>query len=452
MPVFEARTEIGAVAAEAFRWHARPGAFTRLSPPWDRVEVTSERGGIENGGRLEMRWGTPPFALPWVAVHEGYEEGRRFVDVQESGPFSHWVHEHRFEDAGKGRSLLVDRIDYALPLGKAGDFVLGAYTHRKLLRLFRYRGAITAGDLGRHAPFAASPPLRIAISGASGMIGRQLAAFFTAGGHEVLRFARARKARAQEVGWNPEIGRIDHEALEGLDAVVHLAGASIASARWTGERKSEILASRVSGTKLLAEALAVLRQPPRVFLSASGIGFYGDRGPQRVDESAGPGNGFLADVCRKWEAATEPASAAGIRTVLMRFGVIVSSRGGALEKMLLPFKLGLGGPIGHGRQVMSWIALDDVLYAIHHLIRNDAVAGPVNVVAPGALPQREFARELGRALHRPAVVPLPEFAVRKLFGQLGEEALLAGAFVEPAALRRAGFTWSVARLDEALAR
>lgn len=452
MPIFEARTEIEAPAAEVFRWHARPGAFTRLSPPWGRVEVTGARGGIENGARLEVRLGTPPLTMPWIAVHEGYEEGRRFVDVQESGPFARWAHEHRFEDAGPGRSVVVDRIDYALPLGRAGDLLLGAYTHRRLLRIFRYRGAVTAGDLARHAPFASSPPLRVAISGASGMVGQQLAAFFTAGGHEVLRFARARTARAHEVGWNPASGRIDHEALEGLDAVIHLAGANIADGRWTHERKAEILASRVKGTKLLAEALAVLRQPPRVFLSASAVGVYGDRGAQRVDETAGPGTGFLADVARKWEAATEPASAAGIRTVVMRFGIILSSRGGALGKMLLPFKLGLGGPIGDGRQVMSWIALDDVLYAIHHLIRNGRVAGPVNLVAPGALPQREFARELGRVLHRPAVVPLPEFAVRRLFGQMGEETLLAGQFVEPAGLRRAGFTWSAARLDEALAR
>jgi uncharacterized protein (TIGR01777 family) len=284
------------------------------------------------------------------------------------------------------------------------------------------------------------------------LIGRQLEAFFTAGGHEVLRFARGRTARPGEIGWNPASGRIDHEALEGLDAVVHLAGESIAGGRWTEERKSEILASRVTGTQSLAEALSVLRQPPKVFLCASAIGYYGNRGDQRVDETAGPGTGFLADVVRRWERATEPASAAGIRTVTARFGVILTSRGGALAKMLLPFKLGLGGPIGSGRQVLSWIALDDAIYAIHHIIRHDEHRGPVNVVAPGALAQREFARELGRALHRPAVVPLPEVAVRALFGQLGEEVLLSGQFVEPAALRRSGFRWDVSRLEEALAR
>jgi uncharacterized protein (TIGR01777 family) len=452
MAVFEARTEVPASAAEAFRWHARPGAFDRLSPPWDRVEVLEARGGIEDGARLVMRLGSPPLSLEWVAVHRGYEEGRRFVDVQESGPFAEWVHEHLFEDAGPGRSVVVDRIDYTIPFVTGGELAVGAWTRRRLQRLFRFRGAITAGDLARHAPHFGQEPLRIAITGASGLIGRQLAAFLTTGGHEVLRFARGRTAKDGEIAWNPASGRIDHEALEGLDAVVHLAGENIAGGRWTEERKAEILASRIKGTALLVEAFAVLRDPPKAFLCASAVGYYGDRGDERVDEEATPGAGFLAKVARAWEGATEPAEAAGIRTVRMRFGVILTSRGGALAKMLLPFKLGLGGPIGEGRQGFTWIGLDDAIYAIHHIIRNDALRGPVNVVAPEPLPQREFARTLGRVLHRPTVIPLPEAAVSALFGQMGEEALLGGPFVLPTALRRSGFTWSLPRLDEALSR
>lgn len=437
MPVFEFRTELPVSASQAFLWHARPGAFLRLSPPWGRVEVEAASGGIENGARLVMRLGTPPLSVRWVASHRGYEEGRRFVDVQESGPFSHWTHEHVFEAAGPGRSRLLDRIDCALPFGAAGEAVGGAFVRRSLSRLFRYRGAVTVGDLSRHAPYLGQAPLRIAITGSSGLVGTQLAAFLTTGGHEVLRIPR---------------GRINHEALEGLDAVVHLAGESIAGGRWTEERKGEILSSRVNGTKRLAEGLSVLRTPPGVFLCASAVGYYGNRPDGTVDEAAASGSGFLADVARAWEEATAPAAAAGIRTVNLRFGVILSSRGGALAKMLLPFKLGLGGPIGDGRQGFSWIALDDAIYAIHHVIRNDGVRGPVNVVAPEPLPQREFAEALGRALHRPAVIPLPAPVVKAMFGQLGDEALLGGQFVVPAALRRSGFTWSAARLDEALSR
>ena len=452
MAVFEARAAIDAPAAEVFRWHARPGAFLRLSPPWARIEVLDARGGIENGARLVMRLGSKPLSVRWVAVHRGYEDGRRFVDVQESGPFAGWVHEHHFEDTAPGRSVVVDRIDYTLPFGAIGELAMGAFTRRRLERMFRHRGRVTAADLARHAPCVGQAPLRVAISGASGLIGSQLAAFLTTGGHEVLRFARGRTARDGEIAWNPASGRIDHEALEGLDAVVHLAGENIAGGRWTEERKAEIVASRVKGTTLLAEALSVLRAPPKVFLSASAVGYYGSRGDERVDETAQGGSGFLAEVARRWEDATEAARAAGIRTVTMRFGVILTARGGALKKMLLPFSLGTGGPIGDGRQGFSWIALDDAIYAIHHIIRNDALRGPVNVVAPEALPQREFARTLGRVLHRPAVIPLPAAVVKVIFGQLGEEALLGGQFVVPAALLRSGFTWTAPGLDEALSR
>ena len=437
MSVFELRTELPVPASQAFLWHARPGAFLRLSPPWYRVEVRDAAGGIENGARLAMRLGTPPLSVNWVAVHRDFQEGRRFVDVQESGPFARWEHEHAFEDAGGGGSVLVDRIEYELPFGRAGEILGEAFVRRRLERVFRHRAAVTIGDLSRHAPYLGRGPLRVAITGASGLIGTQLAAFLTSGGHEVVRVAR---------------GRISHESLEGLDAVVHLAGENIAGGRWTRERKAEILASRVNGTKRLAEALSVLREPPGVFLSASAVGYYGDTGEAVVDEAAPSGSGFLGSVAEAWERATAPASNAGIRTVTMRFGVILTSRGGALAKMLLPFKLGAGGPIGDGRQGFSWIALDDAIYAIHHLIRREEIGGPVNVVAPEPLPQREFARALGRALHRPAVLPLPAPVVKTLFGQLGEEVLLGGQFVVPHALRRSGFTWGAARLDEALSR
>jgi uncharacterized protein (TIGR01777 family) len=452
MELFEARTEVPVPAEEAFRWHARPGAFVRLSPPWNRVTVIGGHGGIDDGARLTLRVGSPPLSIEWVAVHRGYEEGRRFVDEQESGPFAAWVHEHLFEDGPQGRSVVVDRIEYTIPFGRVGDLAAGAFTRRRLERLFRFRGAIMAGDLARHAPYVDRPPLRVAITGASGLIGSQLAAFLTAGGHQVLRFARAKTARDGEIFWNPATGRIDHESLEGLDAIVHLAGENLGGGRWTEARKAEIRASRVKGTNLLAEAISVLREPPKAFLCASAVGYYGDRGDERLDETASPGTGFLADVARAWEDGTEPAQAAGIRTVRMRFGVILTSRGGAFARMRLPFELGLGGPIGGGRQGFSWIALDDAIYAIHHLIRHDEIRGPVNVVAPGPVTQRVFATEIGRSLRRPAVLPLPASVVTRVFGEMGEEMLLRGQFVEPAVLKRSGFTWSVARLEDALAR
>ena len=293
--------------------------------------------------------------------------------------------------------------------------------------------------------------MRVAVSGASGLIGTALTAALSEQGHDVLRLVRRPASGPAEIAWDPPRGQVEADKLEGLDAVVHLAGTSIAASRWTAARKAEIRASRVAGTRTLAEALAGTRVKPKAFLSASACGYYGDRGTERVDETSAPGLGFLADVCRAWEGAALPAAEAGIRTVALRFGVVLSSRGGALAKMRWPFLLGLGGPVGSGRQGFSWIGLDDVVGAILHVVTTNSVSGPVNVVSPDPVPQRDFARALGRALGRPAVIPLPAFAVKLLFGQMGEEALLSGAFVSPAVLERSGFAWRLPALDDALA-
>ena len=279
------------------------------------------------------------------------------------------------------------------------------------------------------------PPLVVAISGSHGLIGSALAARLASDGHEVRRLPR---------------GAFEPDALEGLDAVVHLGGAGIADKRWTKARRRLIQESRVQGTQNLVAALARLSRKPSVLVSASAIGYYGSRGEERIDEGAASGSGFLAEVCRAWEAAAEGAERAGVRTVMARIGIVLTPRGGALAKMLLPFRLGLGGPIGSGQQGFSWVAHDDGVGALLHAIRTSTLRGPVNVVAPEPVSQREFARALGRALGRPAVLPLPAVAVRTLFGQLGEEALLSGAFVLPRRLSESGFRFSFPSLPGAL--
>lgn len=293
--------------------------------------------------------------------------------------------------------------------------------------------------------------MKVAISGASGLIGGALAEALAAEGQTVLRLVRRAAKRADEIAWDPGIGAIARAALESVDAVVHLAGAGIADRRWSTSRKAEILASRVNGTSLLAETIAGLSARPRVFLSASAVGYYGSRGEERLTESSESGAGFLAEVCRAWESAVGPAERSGVRTVRLRFGVVLSRRGGALAKMLPAFKFGLGGPLGSGGQGFSWIALDDVVAAIKFVVDRADIAGPVNVVAPHPVPQRELARALGRVLGRPAFVPMPAFAVRALFGDMGREALLGGQFVVPEVLSRAGFQWRAPVVERALA-
>ncbi len=293
--------------------------------------------------------------------------------------------------------------------------------------------------------------MRILVTGASGLIGSALVSALAGAGHEVVRLVRGGgRRRAGTVVWDPGAGTIDHAGLEGSDAVVHLAGENIAAGRWTAARKARIRDSRVEGTRLLAEALAGLATPPHTFVAASAIGYYGHRGRDEVDEDSAPGAGFLADVCREWEGATAPAVQRDIRVVHLRIGVVLSADGGALATMLPPFRLGLGGPVGSGNQYMSWIAIDDVVAAVQFALTTTALAGPVNAVAPQPVPNREFVQTLARVLGRPALVPFPAFAVRTLFGEMGEELLLSSTRVIPHRLQEAGFTFRFPELEPAL--
>jgi uncharacterized protein (TIGR01777 family) len=297
---------------------------------------------------------------------------------------------------------------------------------------------------------AARTALRVAVTGASGLIGRRLLAALHAQGHSAVRLVRGPAAAAQDIPWNPALGQLDSAALEGLDGVVHLAGASLAAGRWTARRKAEIRGSRVAGTRLLARALAGLRHPPHVLICASAVGYYGHCEQPVTSEDAPAGQGFLAEVCAAWEAAAEPARHAGLRVTHLRIGLVLAREGGALAAMLPAFRLGLGGPIGSGRQGISWIAAEDLIAAILAALEREDWAGPLNAVAPHPVTQREFARVLGRVLGRPAVLPLPAVAVRLGLGEMGRCLLLEGAQVLPARLLRSGFQFQYPELEPAL--
>jgi uncharacterized protein (TIGR01777 family) len=293
--------------------------------------------------------------------------------------------------------------------------------------------------------------MNVLVSGSSGLVGSALVSLLTSQGHAVSRLVRgSSQAREQTIFWDPENRQVETAAQEGFDAVVHLAGENIASGRWTEERKARIRNSRVLGTQCLAEALARLNRPPRIFASASAIGYYGSRGEELLDENSSSGSGFLAEVCRSWEAATAPAVDKGIRVALTRFGVVLSPQGGALAKMLFPFRMGVGGRVGNGRQYMSWIALDDAVGAIHHALITDVIQGPVNVVAPYPVSNLEFTKALGRAVGRPTIFPMPTPVVRLVFGKMADETLLASTRVEPARLKASGFAFRFPEVEGAL--
>jgi uncharacterized protein (TIGR01777 family) len=293
--------------------------------------------------------------------------------------------------------------------------------------------------------------VRIAVSGSRGLIGSMLEPHLRTEGHEVVRIVRGR-AEPGEVTWDPEEGTIDADALRGVGAVVHLAGAGVGDHRWSAAYKRTILSSRVDGTTTLSEALSRLPQPPAVMVSASAVGYYGSRGDEILTEDSGPGAGFLADVCRQWESATAPAASAGIRVVILRTGVVLSAAGGALKKQLPPFRLGLGARLGGGSQQFSWITRRDAVAAVSFLAQHEALSGPFNVTAPQPVPNTEFTHELGRALRRPAKLFVPERALRMVVGdEMTAEFLLASQRAVPERLVAAGFQFADATLPEALA-
>lgn len=291
--------------------------------------------------------------------------------------------------------------------------------------------------------------MRIAITGSTGMVGTRLTESFSEEGHHVLRLVRkSGRSEPGTVYWEPEKGEIDAEALEGTDVFIHLAGKSI-NGRWTKKRKQEILFSRTKGTRLVAETLAALKRPPRVLLAASGVGMTHED-VREVDESGSVGTGFLSGVIKEWEETTIPAEKAGIRVVNMRFGMVLSPRGGALKQMLPAFKLGLGGRLGHGRQGVSWVALEEIPHVVRFLIDREEVSGPVNVVSPHPVSNAEFIQAFGRALRRPVLIPMPAFALKLIFGEMGEELLLKGNRAIPKKLLDAGYTFRYPDLEPAL--
>jgi uncharacterized protein (TIGR01777 family) len=292
--------------------------------------------------------------------------------------------------------------------------------------------------------------MKILVSGSSGLVGKALVHSLRNDGHEVFALVRHAPGNESEIDWYPERGSLALSRLEGMDAVVHLAGESIAEGRWNEAKKQRIRDSRVKGTKVLSDALGNLKQPPKTLVSASAVGYYGDRGDLILTEGTAPGSDFLSGVCTEWERACDSAAEKGIRVVNIRIGVVLSADGGALAKMLTPFRMGVGGRVGSGRQWMSWIALDDVVGGIKFVINHESLSGPVNFVAPNPVTNAEFTKTLGKVLSRPTLFPIPAFGVRLAFGEMADALLLTGQRASAARLKEAGYQFEYSELDNAL--
>jgi len=451
MPNFVHECEVPFPVDAVFDWHMRRGALERVLPPWEDVRVVAREGGVEDGGQVTIRARRGPLKADFTVRHTVVEKNRLFRDEQVSGPLQSWVHNHEFKARADGATLLRNRIDWEPPLGSAAGIFTRGVIESELHRFFTFSGARIARDLARHGAWD-GPPLRVAVTGASGFVGSALRHFLTTGGHEVLPIVRRKPRRERgEIYWDPMEGRIEGPRLEGVDAIVHLAGESLSKGRWNPPKKKAIWQSRIVGTRLIVAAISRLRRPPSVLVSSSAIGYYGNRGAERLSEDSRPGKGFLADLCREWESEAAKADRSGVRVVQLRTGLVLSPAGGALGTMLLPFKMGIGGRLGSGRQYVSWIDHDDLVALIFHAITTPSLRGAVNATAPHPVPNATFTTILGRALRRPTLLPVPSLAVKGMFGEMGRALLLEGARVIPEAAVRSGFRFDFEGLDESLA-
>lgn len=432
-------SQVPAPVAEVFDWHGRSGALTRLTPPWQPIRVITEPTSLRDGRALLGL----PGGLRLVATHrpEGYRPGHQFVDQLSSLPLSalpRWRHTHRFTAAGEHATTVTDSVDSLVP-----DLLLAP--------VFRYRHSQLAADLSAHqwARTMQPEPLTVAMTGSSGLVGTALAALLGTGGHRVIRLVRRAPSSPHERRWRPEAP--DDDLLNGVDAVVHLAGASIAG-RFTPAHKAAVRDTRVTPTARLAERAAGTDHGPKVFVSASAIGFYGpDRGDDTLDEESERGQGFLSDLVADWEAATRPAADAGIRTVSIRTGIVQSPRGGTLRLQLPLFYAGLGGRLGDGQHWLSWIGIDDLCDIYLRALVDPALVGPVNATAPHPLRNTDYTGTLARVLRRPALLPAPSLGPRLLLGDEGAtELALANQRVIPARLDVLGHRFRHPRLEPAL--
>ncbi len=394
--------------------------------------------------------------IPWVARHENNKPGEGFEDRQIAGPLAACHHTHRFVPIHDRASELDDTVEYTLPAGMLGSIALGGKIDRELERLFWFRHERTRADLERHA--GGPQPKTIAIAGSSGMIGSALAGFLATGGHRVIRLVRGTADPRpvddiEQRRWDPAGRDLSPGMLADVDVVINLCGSNVASGRWTDKRKVELERSRTGPTSLLASTIASLPSSdrPALLINASGAHAYGDGGDEPLTERSERGDGYLAALVRKWEAATRPAESAGVRVVHARFGMVLGAGGGALRSLMMPTKLGLGGPIGTGRQWWPWIGLDDAIGALQFVIGQDGIEGPVNVCAPDAATANDVVSAIAEAARRPAVVGLPAGMARTLMGrEMADESLLSSTRAEPAVLSGRGFRWQRPTLRSAI--
>lgn len=441
----EFKTTMPVPAQALYGWHMRSGAFQRLTPPWEPARLAAYPDKLADGATATIAISpVPGLTINWQAYHTGFIEAQQFMDVQEKGPFAYWQHTHRFEEAGDARSTLTDAIEYKLPLGKLGQFGGGELVRLKLDRMFRYRHQLTRLDLQRHQA-AGLAPQTILVTGSSGLIGEAVCAFLRTGGHRVIQLLRPESPKPVGIAerdllyWNPRTGELpEASSCPPLDAVLHLAGANVATQRWTKPRKQALWTSRVESTELLVSWLRQLPQPPKTFLCASGISIYEEK------------SSYLSELAQAWEAAAREAEALGCRVVPLRIGLVLSAKAGFLAKLWRSAQLGVVPKWYAEDDQVNWIHLEDVLGAILHTLANTSVHGPVNLVSPSPCDYDTFWQTLASALHSPSIKVPSRLLLTTLLGELAEEAFKAYPALYPTELLASGYHFSFKQLDSAV--
>ena len=456
----------GISSNELFAWHIREGAFERLNPPWQQFKVIERKGNIKNGGTVKIKMKIAGrIYRTWLVKHSDYIEAKQFRDSQIKGLFSSWTHTHLFNSFELSSCMLEDHIEYSLPAGALSERIASPLINKKLNQMFGYRHRLTRDDLRVHATAnkirGNDGPMTIGITGSSGFLGSSLIPFLTTGGHRVIRFIRHRPTdddkldlkNVKSIQWNPSSSYTDLSSLndnEKMDAVVNVAGENIFG-RWTKKKKKRIFDSRVNTTRSLCKLLSSLDKPPKVLVSVSATGYYGDRGDEMLTEESKSSVGFLSDVCRNWEESTQIAKESGIRVVNLRLGIVLSSSGGMLAKILPLFKAGLGGRIGKGNQYMSWIGLDDLLGLVLYAIADESIFGPINAVSPNPITNADFTTTLGKVMSRPTMFSIPESIIKLALGEeLAEAGILSSTRVIPKRLIKIGYQFRFPYLESVL--
>lgn len=447
------RSLLNCSAEEVSNWHLRPCALERSFPPTDQKTFISTEGRPNvPGSRFSIRTKIfGPFSSRLVFQYDDFIPNEGFSSHCIEGIFSHYLYQIKITPQNEYISEIVDMFEFQINVPRFFTSYVTRIFQKRLTRHLSYKHDVLQHDIELLNKYPCDKSLKVLVSGGDGLIGKSLTYFLEFFGHEVWHLSRKESMDQKTILWDPKKGEYEAEALEGFDVVVHLAGENIGKGRWTKKKKEKILKSRIKGTEFLVECLGSLKAPPKTLICASAVGIYGERGNAKVDESAAAGQKlFITDVCEKWERATKDLAEKGVRIVNARFGAVLSLSGGTLKKLLPLFKYGLGGTVGRGKQYMSWIALDDALSALYHIMMTEELKGPVNVTAPEPVTNRIFSKKLSKRLSRWLAPPIPEFLIQLIMGQKGEELLLTSTRAIPQKLLDSGYHFQYSDLTHAL--